>query len=194
VGGVFGGADGFAGTGQLGQGGGAFVAGGTTVHALNTLFGLNQAASAPDFSGNFTTASHNFLEDGTGSNLPPANPDADGNIVGSSSQPIDPLLGPLTRNGGPTQTMALLAGSPCLDAGTATGAPTTGQRGVARGSPPDIGAFESASKTRAAAPAPPRLSGGSDTLDSSGDLGDVTGDLALRLASLVHEGLGDGGR
>ncbi len=37
----------------------------------------------------------------------------DGNIVGT-----DPLLGPLADNGGPTQTHALLDGSPAIDAGS----------------------------------------------------------------------------
>jgi hypothetical protein len=136
------GMNGAAGKGKSGQGGGARVTAATTVNAINTLFGLNKAAKAPDFSGNFTTASNNFLGDGTGSNLPPGNPDSTGNIVGTSGAPIDPLLGPLANNGGPTQTMALLAGSPCLDAGTASGAPSTDQRGVSRGTPPDIGAYE----------------------------------------------------
>ncbi len=56
----------------------------------------------------------------------------------------DPKLGPLANNGGPTQTQALLPGSPAIDAGTATGAPTTDQRGVSRpkGGGVDIGAFE----------------------------------------------------
>jgi hypothetical protein len=34
---------------------------------------------------------------------------------------IDPKLGPLQYNGGPTQTMALLAGSPAIDAGNPSG-------------------------------------------------------------------------
>src|SRR5262249_32509248 len=60
-----------------------------------------------------------------------------------------PLLGPLQDNGGPTATMALLPGSPAIDAGDPTlavdqhGQPlTTDQRGVARDAAPDIGAFE----------------------------------------------------
>jgi hypothetical protein len=126
----------------LGKGGGVFAASGTLINAINTIFAENQAGTAADFSGNFTTASHNFLGDGTGSNLAPANPDAHGNIVGSSAQPLNPMLGPLANNGGPTLTMALLAGSPCLNAGTANGAPATDQRGVVRDTPPDIGAFE----------------------------------------------------
>jgi hypothetical protein len=44
----------------------------------------------------------------------------------------DPLLGTLADNGGPTETMALLTGSPAIDAGTNTGCPSTDQRGVAR--------------------------------------------------------------
>ena len=43
-----------------------------------------------------------------------------------------PLLAALANNGGPTQTHALNAGSPAINAGTATGAPATDQRGVAR--------------------------------------------------------------
>ncbi|GGW49380.1 right-handed parallel beta-helix repeat-containing protein [Streptomyces xantholiticus] len=53
-----------------------------------------------------------------------------------------PLLGPLTDNGGPTDTAALLPGSPALDA--ARDCPATDQRGVARpqGGACDIGAYE----------------------------------------------------
>jgi len=59
---------------------------------------------------------------------------------------VDPLLGPLADNGGPTMTMALLPGSPALDAGDGTGAPAYDQRGVgfARifGAGIDVGGFE----------------------------------------------------
>jgi len=56
----------------------------------------------------------------------------------------DPKLGPLADNGGLTQTMALLPGSPALNAGGPT-CPATDQRGVARPQGPacDIGAYES---------------------------------------------------
>jgi hypothetical protein len=129
------------GPGSLGQGGGADNAG-AAADARNTIVGLNQASQAPDFSGNFTAASHNLLEDGTGSNLPPGDPGPNGNLVGTAAHPIDPMLGPLARNGGPTRTMALLPGSPAIDAGTSRGAPPTDQRGQPRGTPPDIGAYE----------------------------------------------------
>jgi hypothetical protein len=59
---------------------------------------------------------------------------------------INPLIGPLAGNGGPTQTHALLSGSPALNRIPAVGAncPATDQRGVARpqGLGCDIGAYE----------------------------------------------------
>ncbi|HKH10180.1 MAG TPA: choice-of-anchor Q domain-containing protein [Rubrobacter sp.] len=62
----------------------------------------------------------------------------------------NPLLGPLQDNGGPTDTRALLGGSPAIDRGAASiagsdfGCPATDQRGVSRPQGPrcDIGAFE----------------------------------------------------
>jgi hypothetical protein len=56
----------------------------------------------------------------------------------------DPKLGPLADNGGPTLTMALLPGSPAIDAGNTSLAPATDQRGFPRpaGLAADIGAFE----------------------------------------------------
>ncbi len=57
---------------------------------------------------------------------------------------VEPLLGPLADNGGPTLTHALLPSSPAIDAGDNAGCPSTDQRGVARpqGMRCDIGAFE----------------------------------------------------
>jgi hypothetical protein len=59
---------------------------------------------------------------------------------------LDPMLGPLQDNGGPTPTMALLPGSPAVDAGDNTGAPDFDQRGPGFprivGGTIDIGAFE----------------------------------------------------
>jgi hypothetical protein len=64
--------------------------------------------------------------------------DAGNNLIGGT-----PLLAPLGNYGGPTQTMALLPGSPAINAGTGTGAPATDQRGIGRVGAVDIGAFES---------------------------------------------------
>jgi hypothetical protein len=76
-----------------------------------------------------------------------------GEWLGSSTTLLetDPLLGSLADNGGPTQTLALQAGSPAIDAAADTdsaGDPVAfDQRGVERpqGSANDIGAFESES-------------------------------------------------
>ncbi|HLB38251.1 MAG TPA: choice-of-anchor Q domain-containing protein [Gemmatimonadales bacterium] len=59
-------------------------------------------------------------------------------------QNADPLLGALADNGGPTRTVALLSGSPAIDAGSCVQA--TDQRGMVRpqGSACDIGAYERA--------------------------------------------------
>jgi hypothetical protein len=67
-----------------------------------------------------------------------------GDQLGSTASPSNPLLDVLANNGGPTMTHALLPGSPAINAGTNTGAPTTDQRGIARpqGAGSDIGAFE----------------------------------------------------
>jgi len=57
---------------------------------------------------------------------------------------VNPGLAPLGNYGGPTPTMALLPGSPAIDAGDPNSFPATDQRGYPRpiGSAPDIGAFE----------------------------------------------------
>jgi len=45
---------------------------------------------------------------------------------------VDPGLGSLANNGGPTETHALLAGSPAIDHGTSCPPPSTDQRGMTR--------------------------------------------------------------
>jgi hypothetical protein len=79
-----------------------------------------------------------------------------GDLAGSGALPIDASLGPLQNNGGPTFTMALLSGSPALNAGDdALLSPpfnlATDQRGLPRkfGTHVDIGAFESQSLLQA---------------------------------------------
>lgn len=63
-----------------------------------------------------------------------------GNSCGAAIA-ADPQLGPLANNGGLTQTMALLTGSPAIDMGASC--PTNDQRGLARqGAACDIGAYE----------------------------------------------------
>jgi len=63
---------------------------------------------------------------------------------GSAIQWGDPKLGTLANNGGRTQTMLLLSGSPAINAGNNATCPTTDQRGILRpqGGVCDIGAVE----------------------------------------------------
>jgi hypothetical protein len=111
---------------------------GTGFRVLNTLVADNAAALVgPDVYG---------TADSLGTNLIGKADDSDGwlpsDLTGTAANPLAARLGPLAHNGGPTQTIALLAGSPAIAAGTSAGAPAADQRGVARGSPPCIGAYE----------------------------------------------------
>lgn len=134
------GARGAAGAGGLGGGIQGGIAGMT-----NTLVALNTAAAAPDFSGAITSGWHNLLGRADGSSGLAHG--VAGNLLGSASAPINPQLGPLANNGGPTPTMALLPGSPAVAAGedTLTGFDQRGP-GFPRliGTHVDIGAIESA--------------------------------------------------
>jgi Divergent InlB B-repeat domain len=65
----------------------------------------------------------------------------------SDMSDTNPLLAPLANNGGPTQTRALLPGSPAVDKYTGADCPSTDQRAYKRpaGLACDIGAFEQSS-------------------------------------------------
>jgi hypothetical protein len=112
----------------------------------DTIVAGNTASSSPDVQGALTSQGHNLIGDGTGG-LGYSSTD----LVGTSANPIDPRLGPLADNGGPTRTMALLPGSPAIGAGDPTDAPEFDQRGP--GYPRvingliDIGSFEVQSVT-----------------------------------------------
>ncbi len=119
-------------------GGGIFVGNGTpAVWLKNTIVAQNWSDRAPDVSGTIVSLGTNLIGDGTG-----GDGFAETDFVGTSESPFDPLLGPLQDNGGPTKTMALLAGSIAINAGDAEWAPTVDQRGFARDRSIDIGAFE----------------------------------------------------
>jgi hypothetical protein len=97
----------------------------------------------PDLDGTFASQGYNLIGNTQG-----ASGYAPSDLVGTAFNPIDPLLGPLQDNGGPTQTMALLAGSPALNAGDPSQLGTTDQRGVVRSGGVNIGAYQaSASAT-----------------------------------------------
>ncbi len=81
----------------------------------NTIIARNNGTN-PDVEGVFNSEGYNLIGDGTGS----TGFTAPGDQVGTSTDPIDPKLGPLQDNGGPTFTQALLPGSPAIDAGGPT--------------------------------------------------------------------------
>jgi predicted outer membrane repeat protein len=133
------------------RGGGIRANVGGTFNIRNTIVALNLTdlmGSNPDVSGTFASQGHNLIGDGTGTTG--FTNGTNGDIVGTSTNPIDPKLGPLANNGGPTKTMALLAGSLAIDHGDNSILPSTDQRGFPRkkdgngdGSAiVDIGAFE----------------------------------------------------
>jgi predicted outer membrane repeat protein len=119
----------FSGNGAS-SGGALYSTGGVSI--LNNIFAnsTNGRDCAHLSIGGMVSASHNLIEDGT-------------NCFPGPFVAGDPMLGPLSDNGGPTQTMALLPGSPALDAGTLT-CYLTDQRGVTRpqGAACEIGAYE----------------------------------------------------
>ena len=64
-------------------------------------------------SGAFTSQGHNLIGETDGSSGWVSS-----DLTGTIARPLNPLLAPLGNNGGPTQTMALLPGSPAIDAGS----------------------------------------------------------------------------
>jgi hypothetical protein len=111
----------------------------------DSIIATNAATSAttnaPDAIGDFVSNGFNLIGDGDDSTGFAAGVNTD--QVGSASVPLDPLLGPLQNNGGPTFTLALLPGSPAINTGTCDD-PSTDQRGDPRPVGPacDIGPFE----------------------------------------------------
>jgi hypothetical protein len=120
-----------------GLGGGIMTAGpGSTVLVKNTIVAGNSIVNCADFGqlgGAIFSQGNNISSD-----------DSCDFTEATDKQNTNPRLGPLQNNGGPTDTRAILAGSPAIDAGTNVDCPATDQRGVARpqGTRCDIGAFE----------------------------------------------------
>jgi hypothetical protein len=124
-------------------GGGLAVSpGGTPAQLTNTIVALNGADTGPDVWGATAASTFNLIGIGAGSSG--LDDGEGGNQVGTAGNPIDPLLGGLQFNGGPGLSVALLPGSPAIDAGGNTGAPATDQRGFNRlvNGIVDVGAYE----------------------------------------------------
>ena len=127
-----------------GQGGGIWNNSGSSVVLQNSI--VANSVRAGNCYGGVTSHGYNLSSDGT----------CNFNNAGDLNN-HDPLLGSLQNNGGPTPTMALLSGSPAIDAGNPSGCTDgqgqllkTDQRGQPRPdkedtSGCDMGAFESQS-------------------------------------------------
>jgi hypothetical protein len=137
------GGQGSGGVNGNGMGGGIVLGTAGTTNLDNTIVATNTASTADaDIDGNVTSGQNNLIGDGTGSNITNG---TNANQVGTMAAPLNPELGPLQNNGGPTSTMALLPGSPAIDHGSNVLAPeSTDQRGFSRfaNGIADIGAFE----------------------------------------------------
>jgi hypothetical protein len=121
-----------------GEGGGLDEVNGTQGATMqNTILAGNIALLSPDLSGPLNSQGHNLVGNGTGGSGFAAT-----DLVGTAANPISPLVGPLADNGGPTQTMALLPGSPALNAGDPTQLGVADQRGVVRSGGVNIGAYQ----------------------------------------------------
>ena len=72
------------------------------------------------------------IHNDTGSNTNVTHSDIQGGYTGTGNMDVDPLLGSLADNGGPTQTHALMMGSPVIDTLDPATCPVTDQRGVTR--------------------------------------------------------------
>lgn len=130
-----------AGTGAMPgaeDGGGIYADAASGVTLNSTIVGDNTAGTDPDLgnepTASFTTTGYNLIEVVGSAAFTPTT----GDITG-----MDPVLGSLANNGGPTETHVLLSGSPAIDTAAPTG-PAFDQRGVSRpqGTAPDIGAVE----------------------------------------------------
>ena len=134
-----------------GIGGGVFNASESTFNFQNTIIAGNRetrfdlalgwVSTFRDCAGTLTSIGNNLMRN-----------DDNCTVNGSAPTLANPVLGPLQNNGGPTQTHALLAGSPAIDGGNPAGCRdlfgallTTDQRGLPRlvnRDRCDIGAFE----------------------------------------------------
>ncbi len=123
-------------TGSPAFGGGLFANVGVTSVRDTIIAGNSDSAGfAPDCTGQgLGSDGNNLVGDATGCDafLSPMGSD----LVGAAAN-----LGPLTDNGGPTPTHALLEGSAAVDKGSSV-APTADQRGAPRAGSGDIGAYE----------------------------------------------------
>jgi hypothetical protein len=96
----------------------------------NTIIADN--TGGPDVWGNLGSLGHNLIGNSSGGS----------GYADTDLLDVDAKLGPLQDNGGPTKTIALLAGSPALNAGDPDQLGAKDQRGVVRAGGVNIGAYQ----------------------------------------------------
>lgn len=132
-------AAGLAGPGNSdGFGGGIYYGGSPALCSVgNTLIAQNSGGTS-DVYGGFASLGNNLIGVTNGA----TGFGGAGDLYGFGLFPLDPLIAPLTDNGGPTFTIALFPASPAIDAGNLV--VSVDQRGIARpqGRGGDIGAYE----------------------------------------------------
>jgi hypothetical protein len=147
-------ADNTAGQGNFGDGGGLFQnygvpTSGLRTTAVNTLIARNTGFNCAG------TVDHP-IDSTNGVSDEAAQPSC--NAPGTGNQLVaDTRLGPLANHGGPTDTHALLSGSPAIDKGLGVRCPDTDQRGITRprGAGCDVGAYEAVPAQGSPPPPPP---------------------------------------
>jgi predicted outer membrane repeat protein len=124
---------------------GAIQAGDINVKVKNSIFDKNTAGNSQKIK---QQTNKQLTDEGNNLQYPNKLTTKTGDVNVTDKITIaDPKLGPLQDNGGSTLTHALLKGSPAINKGTSTGAPTTDERGYKRDSQPDIGAYEYGAKS-----------------------------------------------
>ncbi len=119
-----------------------------TSHAANTrirnnIFFQNTAGNGGNTWNIRQQASEHLTDLGGNIQFPDkANSDPNNRNVSTSVTIANPKLNLMANNGGFAPTMSLQAGSPAINFGVTTGAPTTDQTGAARTGNPDAGAVE----------------------------------------------------
>src|SRR5262249_6154195 len=120
------------------SGGGIYGSGQTITNS--SILALNSAPTGPDFTGGgvLNSSGYNIIGNNADAVIDPSHQT---DQIGTPGAPIDPRLGSLSNNGGPTFTHALQPGSPAVNRGS-PGSPPQDQRDYGRVGVPDVGAFE----------------------------------------------------
>jgi uncharacterized repeat protein (TIGR01451 family) len=126
--------------GGRGNSGGISHASSARLILRNSIIAMNDAAFNIYGVGTLESEGYNLIGNNFGTT--PITGVTTGNIVGTQLAPIDARLIPLGFYGGPTETHALLSGSPAINAGNTATSPPADQRGASRVGTADMGAFE----------------------------------------------------